>query len=30
MCGTPSSRIHSHYVRSIKDLPLTGYTVHLS
>lgn len=30
MCGTPSSRIHSHYARSIKDLPLTGYTVHLS
>ncbi|GED15981.1 transposase family protein [Aneurinibacillus migulanus] len=28
MCGTPSSRIHSQYVRSTKDLPLTGYTVH--
>jgi transposase len=30
MCGTPSSRIHSHYSRFIRDLPIAGYTVHLS
>ena len=28
-CGTISTRIHSHYCRTIHDLPRSGHTVHL-
>jgi transposase len=28
-CGLPSDRIHSHYIRSPRDLPISGYTVQL-
>ncbi len=28
-CGNPSSRIHSHYTRTPRDLPLVGYAVRL-
>jgi transposase len=29
MCGTQSSSIHSHYIRTVADLPLTGKSVSL-
>jgi transposase len=29
MCSTPSTRIHSHYVRSPQDLPMSGRAVRL-
>ena len=28
-CGIPSVRVHSHYIRSPRDLPISGYTVQL-
>src|SRR5262245_56550013 len=28
-CGQPSERIHSHYVRTVRDLPWQGRTVTL-
>jgi len=28
-CGIPSVRVHSHYIRSPRDLPISSYTVQL-
>jgi transposase len=28
-CGLPSDRLHSHYIRSPRDLPISGYRVQL-
>lgn len=29
LCGTPSTRVHSHYVRCVADLPCGGRPVRL-
>jgi len=29
LCGKPSTRIHSHYLRRISDLPCSGHQVRL-
>jgi len=29
-CGTSSQRVHSHYIRTLRDLPASGRSVHLN